>query len=81
MYLAVHGVKATREWIGKLAAQRKHREASQAKKERRLEREARWAARTAAKTPPPSQSDPEASDIDDSDHDSFDEVASAAGSE
>ncbi|KAJ7275756.1 hypothetical protein C8J57DRAFT_1223909 [Mycena rebaudengoi] len=78
MHHAVHGIKATRVWVKKLTVQREHREAIKSNKERRLQREARWAARTAARSPP---DDPERSDNEDSDHDSFDDLASADGSE
>ncbi|KAJ7240103.1 hypothetical protein C8J57DRAFT_1527833 [Mycena rebaudengoi] len=69
-YGAVNGVPAMNAWAKKMSERRERREGAQEKKARRLRREARWAAKTAAGRPPPkalrkatpSDSEPDESD-------------------
>ncbi|KAJ7241257.1 hypothetical protein C8J57DRAFT_1526991 [Mycena rebaudengoi] len=69
-YGAVNGVPAMNAWAKKMSERRERQEGAQEKKARRLRREARWAAKTAAGRPPPkalrkatpSDSEPDESD-------------------
>jgi hypothetical protein len=74
-------------WATQLARAREEREAKGLRRERRLRCEARWGAKTAARAPSQesdrddSIADAETDDGDATDRDSFDDAASAAGSE